>query len=87
MRFWHQEFEYADEEEDEQSVQCHVRDMTKEWCKANPDTNLGTDRMRRTFPTRRAAILTGTRIDDLLANYPFLQSAVQVCAVNSDLFG
>lgn len=73
------------EGEDEQSIQCHVRDMAKEWGKRNPDKNLVADRMRRTFSARRALVLNGTKLHELLAAYPFVQTTAQVCLIFASL--
>lgn len=61
--------------EDEASQQRHLRMLKNEMKKVNPNKGITRELMKKTFPTRRRAIVdaTGFMVKELLVSYPALK--------------
>ncbi|XP_063759059.1 uncharacterized protein LOC134877482 [Eleginops maclovinus] len=66
--------EFAVIGEDATSIEAHVRVLTEQYTKMQPDMMIVKDRMTRTFSWRRSEIAEGISVEDLLKKYPFLST-------------
>ena len=66
------------ESEDASSIAQHIACMKAEMKKVSPDHSLLSDRMQRTFSSRRTFILENT-LTDVLSEYPALTLDSMVC--------
>jgi hypothetical protein len=68
-----------DNGEDDRSIQMHIATMKQQLARSNCDIAIVSDRMARTYFSRRELISSGSKLSEVLDFYPALKDQAQVC--------